>query len=217
MLCNVAQSSPARTTSKLAGSRVRQEPRVPAKRPWTEPDRLDTISALRQPRLVGTPDDAPRGRALRRLEPLGVDQLIHAGHHALVRVTDGAVADAGHPRDVLRALGVVDQVAGHVYACGGGGQRGAAGEQARGAETLGDLLGAVDGDEGEGEVRAVAAAEVLGRRGVRVLGEAVGDSGSCLGCVSRSRNDQRIETGKEKKGEGEARSAGETHDHQARC
>ena len=104
-------------------------------------------------------------------EPLGLNEALAVLVQELVRGADGAVADAGHVADLARALGLAEQVAGHVDARGGDGERGATGEVAHGGylvrEALGDLdeLLAV-----QAELRAEAQDEVYGvRRGRRLV------------------------------------------------
>jgi hypothetical protein len=109
--------------------------------------------------------------ALPASEPLRLDKALAVLVQELVRGTDGAVADTSHVADLARALGLAEQVAGHVDACRGDGERGAAGEVAHGGylvrEALGDLdeLLAV-----QAELGAEAQDEVYGvRRGRRLV------------------------------------------------
>lgn len=109
--------------------------------------------------------------ALPTRDPLRLDEAFTILIQELVRCADGAIADASHVSDLARALGLAEQVAGHVDARSRDGERGAAGEIAHGGylvrEALGDLdeLLAV-----EAELRAEAQDEVYGiRRGRRLV------------------------------------------------
>lgn len=82
--------------------------------------------------------------ALPTRDPLRLDEALTILVQELVRRADGAIADAGHVADLARALGLAQQVAGHVNARSRDGERGAAGEVAHGGNLVREALGDLD-------------------------------------------------------------------------